>query len=103
MEDLIGSVDWPCRPGPGALTFICAANLQAAIPRDEDEVHIMHIDKAEIIAILRARGLDDRADWVDRQLPDIVDTYQNGALLQMLNIDLSTMSPVDVAPPQPQS
>jgi hypothetical protein len=62
----------------------------------------MHIDKAEIIAILRSRGLDDRADWVDRQLPDIVDTYQNGALLQMLNIDLSTMSPVDVAPPQPQ-
>jgi hypothetical protein len=62
----------------------------------------MHIDKAEIIAILRSRGQNDRADWVDRQLPDIVDTYQNGALLQMLNIDLSTMSPVDVAPPQPQ-
>jgi hypothetical protein len=62
--------------------------------------HIMHIDKAEIIEILRSRGLNDRADWVDRQLPQIVDTYQNGALLQMLNIDPATMSPVDVAQPE---
>ena len=60
----------------------------------------MRIDKSEIIAALRAKGLDARADWVDRQLPQIVDTYDNGALLQMLEIDLSTMSPVDVAPQQ---
>ena len=60
----------------------------------------MHVDKAEIIATLRAKGLDARADWVDRQLPEIVDTYANGALLAMLNIDLSTLSPVDPAPQQ---
>lgn len=60
----------------------------------------MQIDKAEIIALLRARGLDDRADWVDKQLPDVVDTYHNGALLQMLNIDPNTLSPVEIAPPQ---
>ena len=60
----------------------------------------MHVDKAEIIAVLRSRGLDARADWVDRQLPQIVDTYQNGALLQLLNIDSATLTPVDVAPQQ---
>lgn len=57
----------------------------------------MQIDKAEIIAILRARGLQDRADWVDRTLPEIVDTDKNGALLQTLDIDPATLSPVDGA------
>ena len=60
----------------------------------------MQIDKAEVIAVLRARGLHDRADWVDRQLPDIVDTYKNGALLRMLNIDLDTLSPVEATAEQ---
>lgn len=60
----------------------------------------MHIDKAEIIAVLRSRGLNARADWVDRDLPRLVDTYKNAALLQMLDIDPAAMSPVDVASPQ---
>jgi hypothetical protein len=60
----------------------------------------MHIDKAEIIAALRAKGLDAKADWVDRELPQIVDTYKNSALLQMLGIDPTTMSPVDTAAQQ---
>jgi hypothetical protein len=47
----------------------------------------MHIGKAEIVALLRSRGLHDRADWVDRQLPQVVDTYTNGSLLRMLHID----------------
>ena len=34
----------------------------------------MQIDKTEIVATLRSRGLDARADWVDRALPDLVDT-----------------------------
>lgn len=56
----------------------------------------MHINKAEIIAILRSRGLHDRADWVDRELPRVVDTYKNGSLLRMLHIDPAAMSAVDV-------
>jgi hypothetical protein len=60
----------------------------------------MNIDRAEIVAILRSRGMQARADWVERELPQIVDTYSNGALLQMLGIDPTTMSPVDVAAPQ---
>ncbi len=60
----------------------------------------MYIDKAEIVATLRSRGLQDRADWVDRELPRIVDTHKNGALLRMLNIDPAAMSPVDAASQQ---
>jgi hypothetical protein len=57
----------------------------------------MHIDKTEIIAMLRSRGLHARADWVDRELPRLVDTNKNDVLLQMLDIDAVTMSPVEVA------
>ena len=40
----------------------------------------MYIEKAEIIADLRARGLNERADWVDRDLPPLVDTQKHPAL-----------------------
>lgn len=53
----------------------------------------MQIRKAEILATLRSRGLAARADWVDRQLPSIIDTDENGSLLRMLDIDPETMAP----------
>lgn len=56
----------------------------------------MHINKAEIVAVLLSRGLRDRADWVDRTLPEVVDTYRNSALLRMLDIDPAALTPVDV-------
>jgi len=59
----------------------------------------MHIAKTEIIADLRARGLNERADWVDRDLPTLVDTGKHSALLQLLGVDVSTMAGVDVAAP----
>jgi hypothetical protein len=55
----------------------------------------MQIDKAEIITTLRSRGLQDRADWVERTLPQLVDTYKNGALLRTLDLDPAAMTPVD--------
>jgi len=57
----------------------------------------MHVDKAEIVAELRSRGLNDRADFVDRELPRIIDTEKNGSLLRMLGIDPTAMSPREVA------
>ena len=58
----------------------------------------MYIDKAEIVATLRSRGQNERADWVDRDLPQLVDTGKNAALLRMLDIDAAAMSPADPAP-----
>jgi hypothetical protein len=46
----------------------------------------MEIDKARLVALLVSRGLDDRAAWVDRQLPDRVDVARNAALLAMLHV-----------------
>jgi hypothetical protein len=57
----------------------------------------LYIDKADIISVLRSRGLNARADWVDRELPGLVDTYKNAALLRMLDVDPAALSPVDVA------
>ena len=47
----------------------------------------LHVDSAAIVAILRSRGLQDRADWVERDLPRVIDTHQNASLLRMLHID----------------
>lgn len=52
----------------------------------------MHVEKARIVAVLRDRGLHDRADWVDRTLPPVVDTRENGSLLRMLHIDPAALS-----------
>ena len=60
----------------------------------------MHIDKAHIVSALRDRGLQDRADWFDREFPETVDTHKNGSLLKMLDIDPLAFSPVDVTAPQ---
>lgn len=46
----------------------------------------MHIDKAEILATLRSRGLHARADWGDRELPRMVDIREHSSLLQMLGV-----------------
>jgi hypothetical protein len=57
----------------------------------------VNVNKAQIVAALRSRDLHDRADWVDRQLPDLVDTYKNHSLLEMLGIDLADLPPIEVA------
>jgi hypothetical protein len=47
----------------------------------------MLVNKQQIIDILRSRGQDDRADWVDRDLPEQCDTERHSGLLQTLRID----------------
>jgi hypothetical protein len=59
----------------------------------------MKVHKAEIVSILRVRGLAARADWVDRTLPDIVDTDTHHSLLtSTLDIDLAILHAVDNTP-----
>ena len=52
----------------------------------------MLIEKEKILAILRGRGQDIRADWVDRELQDEVDTDRNAGLLATLRL-----TPADLA------
>jgi hypothetical protein len=56
-----------------------------------------YVDKAEVVATLRSRGLHARADWVDRELPELVDTYRNAALLRTLAIDPASVAAADPA------
>jgi hypothetical protein len=56
----------------------------------------VHVNKAEVMAQLRSRQLHARADWVDRELPELIDTYKNSALLKMLGIDLDAMAPANM-------
>jgi hypothetical protein len=58
----------------------------------------MIIDKSKILEILRRRGQDARAEWVDRQLPDRVDTYDNAGLLATLNLDPADLVDADAPP-----
>jgi hypothetical protein len=72
-----------------------AEDCLEAVPRAWKVRSPMLIDKAEIMAVLLSRGHDSRAAWVDRQLPELVETYANESLLRLLDIDLSTMTPVE--------
>jgi hypothetical protein len=74
--------------------------LDSATPHSPEEGNgtPMYINKAEIVATLRSRGLHERANWVDRELAELVDTDRNSSLLETLDISPLDMSPVEVAP-----
>lgn len=73
-------------PDGGLRRRLDASVLLCRYSRDERE-RKMNVEKAQIIAILRARNLDQRADWIARQFPEVIDTQTNGSLLKMLGID----------------
>jgi hypothetical protein len=54
----------------------------------------MTISKAVVIAVLRERGQDARADFVDRELPDQIDTSRHASLLGMLRLDPAELAEV---------
>jgi hypothetical protein len=58
----------------------------------------MEIDKANVVELLRRRGLEERAAWVDRQFPARIDVDLNAGLLAMLSIN-----PADLADDVPPS
>jgi hypothetical protein len=51
------------------------------------------VRKTVVVASLRSRDLHDRANWVDKELPALIDTAENAALLQMLGIDVDALAP----------
>jgi hypothetical protein len=55
-----------------------------------------HIEKAKIIAELRARGMSERAEFVDRQLPEKIDPVRNASLLRMLHLEPEVLAAATV-------
>lgn len=47
----------------------------------------MQIAKSKVVDALRRRGEDTRADWVERELPEVIDTTKHGGLLRTLKLD----------------
>jgi hypothetical protein len=57
----------------------------------------MIISKALVLSILRERGQNDRANFVDRELPERIDSAQHGGLLATLHLDPSKLAAADPA------
>jgi hypothetical protein len=47
----------------------------------------MTISKTLVVSVLRERGQHARADFVDRELPDRIETSRHSSLLAMLHLD----------------
>ncbi|MDT5031723.1 MAG: hypothetical protein QOC94_1894 [Actinoplanes sp.] len=56
----------------------------------------MDIPKHVIVAKLRERGLNARADFVEKDLPDTIDTVRHSGLLATLNLRAEDL--VETAP-----
>jgi hypothetical protein len=57
----------------------------------------MIISKTLVLSILRERGQNGRADFVDRELPERIDSAQHGGLLATLHLDPSKLAAADQA------
>lgn len=55
---------------------------------------ILH--KTMVVGELRSRQLHARADWAERELPEVIDADKNSSLLQMLGIELEAVALDDV-------
>jgi hypothetical protein len=59
----------------------------------------MKIPKRVIVAILRERKLNARADFVERELPDEIDPQVHGGLLATLNLRVEDLVESGLAQP----
>jgi hypothetical protein len=50
------------------------------------------VKKNQVVATLRARDLHGRADWVEKELPALIDTVRNASLLRTLGINVDTLT-----------
>jgi hypothetical protein len=58
----------------------------------------MTIPKHVIVATLRTRNQNARADWVDKTLPDDVDPFLHSGLLSTLNLRVEDLATVVAQP-----
>jgi hypothetical protein len=56
------------------------------------------VRKSLVLAALRRRALDARADWVDLAMPDDIDIQRNASLFDTLGIDAQTLAEEDANP-----
>ena len=68
------------------------AAMPAWQPTGTSREQIMIISKEVVIAVLRKRGQHARADFVDRELPERIDSVQHGGLLATLHLDLAELA-----------
>jgi hypothetical protein len=52
----------------------------------------MILEKVRVVEALRDKGLNERAGWVDRQMPDDIDAQTNAGLLSTLGLDIAELS-----------
>jgi hypothetical protein len=62
-----------------------------------------HVRRTEIVSILRSRGLQARADWCERELPEVISVVRNHSLLSTLDIDPATLTEADAMPDEGHS
>jgi hypothetical protein len=46
-----------------------------------------------VVATLRSRNLHGRADWVEKELPELIDTTRHASLLRTLGIKVDAQTP----------
>jgi hypothetical protein len=55
----------------------------------------MNVAKQKIVEVLRSRGQDIRADWVDRELPDRIEVADHAGLISMLGVNVAELADAD--------
>jgi hypothetical protein len=49
------------------------------------------VSKTLILKVLHRQNKHDRAEWAERQLPDVVNLRQNAGLLDLLGLDVEAL------------
>jgi hypothetical protein len=62
--------------------------------QDEEKIMIAPtcIEKTAVVATLRSRNLDGRADWVEKEFPALIDVAVNASLLRTLGIHVDALT-----------
>ncbi|MFE9207549.1 DUF5994 family protein [Micromonospora sp. NPDC007230] len=77
----------PTEPAPAPTAPPRRQRRTGNLPTIATEEQIMTIARHTIVSALRRRGQHTRADWVERELPERVDTTRHAGLLATLRLD----------------